>query len=68
MSGVLDLLQHTSLPIKEIGLQVGIPDVNYLSRLFRQRFGVSPRQYRAKGHRRLRHRLARAFCPPISRS
>ncbi|MBI4025578.1 MAG: AraC family transcriptional regulator [Verrucomicrobia bacterium] len=48
-----ELLRHTNLPIKSISVQIGIEDVNYFSRLFRKKTGVSPRRYRAKSHRRL---------------
>ncbi len=49
-----ELLQHTNLLIKEVSLEVGIEDVHYFSRLFRQKTGDTPRRYRAKIHRRLR--------------
>lgn len=40
------LLQHTSMPIKQISSSVGIEDEKYFSRLFRKRTGQSPKQYR----------------------
>ena len=46
-----ELLRHTNLPIKAICAQTGIEDPSYFSRLFRQRLGISPRQYRAESHR-----------------
>lgn len=49
-----ELLQHTNLPVKSISIQIGIEDVNYFSRLFRKKTGVSPRLYRARSHRRVR--------------
>lgn len=39
-------LQNTSLPIGEVAALVGIKDYNYFSRLFKQRVGVPPRQFR----------------------
>ena len=46
------LLHHTALPITTIAAQVGIPDSNYFSRLFRAGMGVSPREYRkGRGNR-----------------
>ena len=41
-----DLLIHTSTPIKDIALRVGIPDALYFSRLFQRTFRSSPRDYR----------------------
>lgn len=44
------LLINTSLEIGEIGKQVGYPDRNYFSIVFRRMEGISPRDYRrAKG-------------------
>ncbi len=40
------LLCDTSISIKEIGVQIGIPDSFYFSKLFKQRTGISPRQFR----------------------
>lgn len=45
-----ELLQHTALPIKEIASQVGIQQESYFSRLFRQKTGRSPRQFRLESH------------------
>lgn len=39
-------LQFTDLRINEIGLQLGIEDPFYFSRLFTKTMGMSPRQYR----------------------
>ena len=40
------LLAFTKLPIKTIAKQVGIPDVQYFSRLFKRSMGMTPTQYR----------------------
>lgn len=40
------LLQDDSLIIKEITSMVGYNDQNYFSKLFKQRFGLSPSEYR----------------------
>lgn len=45
-----ELLQYTTLPIKEIAAQVGIPQESYFSRLFRQKTGLGPRQFRRQFH------------------
>lgn len=41
-----ELLISTSLPIKSIAQQCGLPDVHYFSRLFKRRTGTTPRAYR----------------------
>ncbi|MFC5470485.1 AraC family transcriptional regulator [Cohnella suwonensis] len=40
------LLTATNLPLSEIGGSVGIPDISYLSKLFRSMTGFSPSAYR----------------------
>ncbi|MBI4025087.1 MAG: helix-turn-helix domain-containing protein [Verrucomicrobia bacterium] len=47
-----DLLQYTALPIKEVASQVGIRQESFFSRLFRQKTGHSPRQFRREFHAR----------------
>lgn len=42
------LLQEDRMTIKEVAFSVGVQDANYFARLFRKRFGVSPRDYRAR--------------------
>lgn len=39
------LLRHSQLTIAEVARAVGIDNPNYFSRLFRQRFGQTPRQF-----------------------
>lgn len=41
------LLCESSLPVKEIGARVGVPDEAYFSRLFRKAHGVCPSVFRA---------------------
>ncbi|MFM9329768.1 AraC family transcriptional regulator [Paenibacillus mesotrionivorans] len=41
------LLESTGFSVTEIGLQVGIENVNYFIRLFRTRTGMAPGQYRS---------------------
>lgn len=41
------LLLTTDAPIGEIAAQVGLPNLNYFSRLFKSTYGVSPSQYRS---------------------
>jgi AraC-like DNA-binding protein len=41
------LLDSTTAPVKEIGVQIGYSDAYYFSRLFRHIMGMSPRSYRA---------------------
>ncbi len=40
------LLQHSDLPIGEIGARVGLPDAQRFNKVVRARFGVSPRALR----------------------
>lgn len=41
-----NLLRHTREPVKTVAKQVGITDVQYFSRLFKKRMGITPTQYR----------------------
>ncbi len=41
-----DQLLGTSLPIKSIAQQCGLPDVHYFSRLFKRMTGTTPKSYR----------------------
>jgi AraC-like DNA-binding protein len=41
------LLQHSTVPIKTIASQVGIPDLHTFNRVVREHLGTSPRQVRA---------------------
>lgn len=41
------LLRNTALPVAQVAAQVGYSDPCYFSAVFRQRYGVSPRQFRA---------------------
>lgn len=43
------LLLSTTLPVMQVAYQCGISDFNYFSRIFKRRFGVSPRGLRAQG-------------------
>ncbi|MCQ2576506.1 MAG: response regulator [Treponema sp.] len=40
------LLKETNLSIKEITSEIGYNDQNYLSRLFKNKFGLSPKEFR----------------------
>jgi transcriptional regulator GlxA family with amidase domain len=46
---VCTLLMDTDLPIDKIARRCGMGDGNRLGRLFRQRYGVSPMHFRARG-------------------
>lgn len=45
MRKILDLVQHNNVGFSQAGRIVGIDDAHYLSRLFRQLYGVSFREY-----------------------
>lgn len=42
------LLRETETPINEIASHTGFPDVKYFGRIFKNTFGISPREYRTK--------------------
>lgn len=44
----ITLLNSTRLSIQEIADQCGFQDVNYFTRVFKKKYGVSPREYRNK--------------------
>lgn len=46
----MELLQHSSLTIKEIAEKVGYRDLKFFYALFRKKTGQSPKQYRVKSH------------------
>ncbi|MWV47037.1 helix-turn-helix domain-containing protein [Paenibacillus sp. HJL G12] len=46
ISHAVTLLEQTTLSVQEIAERVGIPSVSYFGRLFRERIGISPGQYR----------------------
>jgi len=43
-----ELLSRTDARVKEIAVDVGIPNDKYMLRLFREHTGISPQEYRAK--------------------
>lgn len=43
-----ELLKNTNLSIKEITSAIGYNDQNYFSRLFKNKYGVSPTEYRSE--------------------
>ena len=40
-----ELLANTAKPISEIGSEVGFPNLNYFGRIFRKRYGLTPREF-----------------------
>jgi AraC family transcriptional regulator of arabinose operon len=46
LSAAASLLRETALPIVEVCLASGFQDLSHFHRLFRRRFGVTPRKYR----------------------
>jgi len=45
------LLVHSSLPIKSIAIETGIPDLHYFNKLVHKKTGKSPTEYRRNGLR-----------------
>ena len=41
-----ELLRVSSLPILQVALSSGFPEISHFNRLFRRRMGCSPGQYR----------------------
>jgi len=41
-----ELLSETDMPMKEICQEVGYPDPNYFSRIFKKNYGVTPTEYK----------------------
>lgn len=48
MERAAELLQHSDVAISDVCAQVGIPDAQYFSRVFKTYFGVTPSVYREK--------------------
>jgi len=48
MEKARELLAHTTLRIGEIAAATGFADEAYFARRFRQRYGMAPRQFRAR--------------------
>ncbi len=46
MDKAVSLLQNTTLPINTIAVQVGYDDSLAFSKIFKKKYGISPRQYR----------------------
>ena len=47
MQKAKDMLLHTDLPVCRIAQEVGYPDQNYFSRIFRRETGMTPSEFRA---------------------
>lgn len=48
LEAVASMLTHTAMPINEICEQVGFIDMSYFNKLFKKKYGASPRNYRKK--------------------
>jgi transcriptional regulator GlxA family with amidase domain len=44
------MLRDTDLPVDKIARRCGMGDGNRLGRLFKERYGMSPTQFRARQH------------------
>ena len=49
---VKDLLLHSSLKLNQIAYMVGISDPKYMSKIFREEYGVLPAEFRKMHSRR----------------
>lgn len=52
------LLENTNHSVLDISLNCGFSDVRYLNRMFQQRFGCAPAEYRKQAKRKQQSRLA----------
>lgn len=60
MEKAKQFLMHSTLPIKAIAVQVGVPDLHLFNKTVRRSFGASPRAIRTRsGRQRLMHRPER---------
>lgn len=50
------LLRETNLPITEIALSTGFNDGTYFGKVFREKYGLSPREYRSGKNPNKRHK------------
>lgn len=48
LSQAVFLLTNTNLPVHDIGHTVGYENLSYFHRIFKDKYGISPRQYREK--------------------
>ncbi|MDR9857936.1 helix-turn-helix domain-containing protein [Paenibacillus sp. VCA1] len=53
ISHAVTLLAQTTLSVQEIAERVGIPNASFFGRLFRERMGITPGQYRIQRQRQL---------------
>ena len=44
----ITLLEATNIPIQEVAIKCGIPDIHYFTRLFKREYDMTPREYRKK--------------------
>jgi transcriptional regulator GlxA family with amidase domain len=49
-----ELLSTTGLPLKEVGLRIGMANLGAFGRAFRAWYGITPGEFRRNSHRRLR--------------
>lgn len=42
------LLEHTDLPVAQIGMECGFDDMSYFARVFRTQYGCTPSEYRTR--------------------
>ena len=49
-----ELLSTTGLPLKEVGLRIGMANLSAFGRAFRAWYGITPGEFRRNSHRRHR--------------
>jgi AraC-like DNA-binding protein len=58
LSKAARLLKNGNMRVSQIARRCGFDSENYFRQQFRERFGMSPRQFRANGHLRSMRRMA----------
>lgn len=56
-----DLLRNTEDRVSDIATEVGIPDYNYFTKVFKKAMGVTPREYRKSMRKQTKKELKRFF-------
>jgi AraC-like DNA-binding protein len=55
LKAAMSLLKNTSMQVNDISLRTGFPTLSHFNRLFREKNGCSPREYRRKTHQSSGH-------------
>ena len=56
-----DLLRNTEDRVSDIATEVGIPDYNYFTKVFKKAMGVTPREYRKSMRKQIQKRTKKVL-------